>query len=201
MANPVDDRDLVLGRIYAQALLDLAEEQGKADELLDELTTLAGHLEAHPEIGELFGSPFVDAEERARAIEKGFRGRASDLLTNTLLVINRKGRLRFLRAIAKAYWLELRDRRGQVAVVVRTAVPLTGPLREGLSEAVAGFTGLQPVLIEKVDPSVLGGMVVVVAGTKIDTSVASRLRDLGAAFERRSSEEIQRGAAAYISEQ
>lgn len=201
MPKPVDDRDLVLGRIYAQSLLDLADEQGKADELLEELTTLASYLEDHPEIGELFGSPFVNAEERARAIEKGFRGRASDLLANALHVMNRKGRLRFVRAVAKAYQQELRDRRGLVDVTVRTAVPLTGPLRERLSEAVAGFTGLKPVLIEKVDPSVLGGMVVVVAGTKIDTSVASRLRDLGAAFERRSSEEIQRGSAAYISEQ
>lgn len=199
MANTVDDRGLVLGRIYARVLLDLAAEQGTVDELLDELTALAGYLEAHPEVGELFASPFVDSKERARSLEKVFRGRASDLLVDAMQVMNRKGRLGFMRTLARAYWLELRDRRGQVPVVVRTAVPLSAPLRERLSEALAGFTGLQPILIEKVDPSVLGGMVVVVAGTKIDTSVASRLRDLGAAFERRSSEEIQRGTAAYIS--
>ena len=200
MAN-VDDRSLGLGRIYAQALLDLAEEQGKADEVLDELNGLADYLESHPDIGELFRSPFFDAETRAGTIETVFRGRVSDLLVDAMHVMNRKGRLGFMRTLARAYWLELRDRRGLVDVTVRTAVPLTAPLRERLSEAVAGFTGLKPVMIEKVDPSVLGGMVVVVAGTKIDTSVASRLRDLGAAFERRSSEEIQRGTAAYTSEQ
>ena len=199
--NTVDERSLVLGRIYAKALLNLAEEQGKADELLDELNALAGYLEGHPEISELFGSPFVDVEERARSLEKVFRGHASDLLVDAMQVMNRKGRLGFMRTLARAYWLELRDRRGQMDVTVRTAVPLTPTLRERLNEAVAGFTGLKPVLIEKVDPSVLGGMVVVVAGTKIDTSVASRLRGLGAAFERRSSEEILRGTAAYISEQ
>lgn len=201
MANTVDDRGLVLGRIYARVLLDLAEEKGTVDELWDELSALADYLEGHPEVSELFASPFVDAKERARSLETVFRGRASDLLVDAMQVMNRKGRLGFMRTLARAYWLELRDRRGQVPVTVRTAVPLTGPLRERLSEALAGFTGLKPVLIEKVDPSVLGGMVVVVAGTKIDTSVASRLRDLGAAFERRSSEEIQRGTAAYISEQ
>jgi F-type H+-transporting ATPase subunit delta len=199
--NTVDDRGLVLGRIYAKALLDLAEEQGKADELLEELNALADFLESQPQISELFATPFVDAKERARSLETVFRGRADDLLVDAMQVLNRKGRLGFMRTLARAYWLELRDRRGQMDVTVRTAVPLSGPLRERLKEAVAGFTGLEPILIEKVDPSVLGGMVVVVAGTKIDTSVASRLRDLGAAFERRSSEEIQRGSAAYISEQ
>ncbi|HKH44812.1 MAG TPA: ATP synthase F1 subunit delta [Thermoanaerobaculia bacterium] len=196
----VDDRNLGLGRLYAQALLDLADEQGNADELLEELTELARYLESHPDLVELFGSPLVEADTRAATIEKLFRGRASDLLVDALQVINRKGRLGSLRAIAEAYRQELRDRRGQVDVLIRTAVPLTGGLRARLSDSLAQFTGRTPTLIEKVDPSVIGGLVVEVAGTKIDTSVASRLKSLGAALERRASEEIHRGTAAYTSE-
>jgi F-type H+-transporting ATPase subunit delta len=196
----IDDRNLGLGRLYAKALLDLAEEQGSADGLLDELTDLARYVEANPELVNLFGSPLVEGADLARTLEKIFRGRASDLLVDALQVINRKGRLGSLRAIAEAYRQELRDRRGQVDVHVRTAVPLSEGLRARLSESLARFTGRQPTLIEKVDPSVIGGLVVEVAGTKIDTSVASRLRDLGAALERRASEEIHRGAAAYTSE-
>ena len=196
----IDDRNLGLGRLYAKALLDLAEERGNADELLDELTDLAGYLEGNPELVNHFGSPLVEGADRARTLEKAFRGRASDLLVDALQVINRKGRLGSLRAISEAYREELRDRRGQVDVHVRTAVPLTADLRARLSESLARFTGLQPALIEKVDPSVIGGLVVEVAGTKIDTSVASRLKGLGAALERRASEEIHRGASAYTSE-
>lgn len=196
----VDDRNLGLGRLYAKAILDLAEEQGQAGELLDELTDLARYLESHPELEGVFGSPLIEAEARAGTIEKIFRGRASDLLVDALHVVNNKGRLGYLRAIAEAYRRELRDRRGMVDVNVRTAVPLTESLRAGLTDSLARFTGRTPALIEKVDPSVIGGLVVQVSGTKIDTSVASRLRDLGAALERRASEEIHRGATAYISE-
>jgi F-type H+-transporting ATPase subunit delta len=196
----IDDRNLGLGRLYAKALLDLAEEQGSAGELLNELTDLAHYLEGHPELVNHFGSPLVEGTDRAQTLEKVFRGRASDLLVDALQVINRKGRLGSLRAIAEAYRQELRDRRGQVDVFVRTAVPLSEGLRARLSESLAQFTGRQPALIEKVDPSVIGGLIVEVAGTKIDTSVASRLRDLGAALERRASEEIHRGASAYTSE-
>jgi F-type H+-transporting ATPase subunit delta len=196
MSN-VDDRSLGLGRLYARSILDLAEEQGGADVLLDELTGLAQYLESNSELETFFGSPLVEDETRARTIEKIFRGRASDLLVDALQVINRKGRLGALRAIAEAYRQELRDRRGLVDAVVRTAVPLNDSLRAGLTDSLARFTGRQPTLIEKVDPALIGGMVVEVAGTKIDTSVASRLKGLGAALERRASEEIHRGAVAY----
>ncbi|HBL30700.1 MAG TPA: ATP synthase F1 subunit delta [Acidobacteria bacterium] len=194
------DRNLGLGRLYAKALLDLAEEKGQADELLEELTALSGYLASHPELEELFGSPLVEKEARGRTIEKIFRGNASDLLVDALQVIHRKGRLGSLRAITEACRQELRDRRGMVDAQVRTAVPLTADLRAKLTASLARFTGRKPTLFEKVDPSLIGGIVVEVAGTKIDTSVASRLRGLGAALERRASEEIHRGAAAHISE-
>ena len=58
-------------------------------------------------------------------IEQAFRGKASDLLVDSLLVVNRKGRLSAVRAIAVAYRAALRDLRGWVDVHVRTAVPLT----------------------------------------------------------------------------
>jgi len=196
----VDDRHLGLGRLYARAILDLADEQGQADELLGELTELAKYLEGQSELLDLFGSPLVEEEARAGMIERVFRGRASDLLVDALQVINRKGRLGSLRTIAEAYRQELRDRRGMVDAVVRTAVPLTDGLRVRLTESLARHTGRTPTLIEKVDPSLIGGLVVEVAGTKIDTSVASRLRGLGAALEQRASEEIHRGASAHISE-
>jgi F-type H+-transporting ATPase subunit delta len=191
----VDDRALALGRLYAGAILDLAEEQGRADELLDEMQELARFLEQRPEIEEYLASPMVDDAEHERNLERMFRGRASDLLVDALQVVRSHGRLGWLRAIAEAYRLEYRDRRGLIDARVRTAVPLPESERARLIDAVARFSGKQPTLFEKVDPSLIGGMIVEVGGMKIDTSLASRLRDLGAALERRSSQEILRGAA------
>jgi F-type H+-transporting ATPase subunit delta len=198
MAN-VDDRNLAAGRIYGGAMLDLAEERGEADALLGELAELVKVLDGQPQLEELLGSPLVDEDERSAALEKIFRGRSSDLLVDSLQVINRKGRLSLLRAIAEAYRLEYRDRRGLMDIRVRTAVPLTEPLRAQLTEALARFTGKQPSLVERVDPAVLGGLVIEAGGQKIDTSVATRLRELSAALGRRASQEILRSRA-YISE-
>jgi len=193
----VDERSLALGRVYALAILALAEPQGQSEEVLEELAGLAQLLAGDAELELFFASPLIEEESREEVIEKTFRGRVSDLLVDALQVANRKGRLGQLRAIAEAYRLEYRSLHGMVDARVRTAVPLSPELRERLRAAVARFTGKQPDLTEKVEPSLLGGMIVEVAGKKIDTSVSSRLSQLGAALDRRASEEIQRGSTVF----
>jgi F-type H+-transporting ATPase subunit delta len=194
----VDERSLALGRVYARAILELGEAQGESASLLDEINGLAQLLDGDPELAHFFSSPLIEPEVREPVIEKVFRGRASDLLVDTLQIVNRKGRLGVLRAIAEAYRQEYRDLHGLVDARVRTAVPLSEELRARLHEAVARFTGRQPSLIEKVDPALIGGMIVEVAGRKIDSSVAYRLRQMGAALDRRASQEIQRGNASFV---
>lgn len=199
MAARVDDRDLASGRLYAEAILNLADESGQAEVVLEELRQLVEILDGNPKVDHFFSSPMVDEGGRARVIEEMFKGRSSDLLLDSLLVINRKGRLDRLRAIAEAYRLAYRDRRGLVDVHVRSAVPLTDALRARLAEAITASIGKRPTLIERVDPALLGGMVVEVAGRKIDASVAARLQGLSQALLARASQEIHRGTA-YVAE-
>lgn len=198
MANA--NTDLGLARTYSRALLGLAEPQGQADALGEELAELAGVLDGNADFESFLASPLVSEDERRAAVEKVFRGKASDLLVDSLQVINRKGRLGALRAIATSYRDELRELRGQVEARVKTAVPLTEALRAKMVAAVGQFTGKTPVLVEKIEPGLLGGLVIEVDGQKIDTSVASRLRELSQAFSARASQEIHRGTA-YFGEQ
>jgi F-type H+-transporting ATPase subunit delta len=191
----VNDRELAVARIYSKSMLDLAEERGEADVLLDELQEAVKYLDRSPEFEQFLGSPLVDGEDRSRTLERAFRGRASDLLVDSLQVVNRKGRLGLLRAIAEGYRIEHGLLRGIVEAHVRTAVPLNEGLRARVRESVARYTGKQPRLIEKVDPSLIGGIVIDVEGRKIDGSVARRLREIGQALERRASEEIVRARA------
>jgi F-type H+-transporting ATPase subunit delta len=190
-----NDRDLAIARVYGESMLDLAEERGEADALLDELAELAEALDRDPEFERFLGSPLVDAKVREQVIEKLFRGRASDLLVDALQVINRKGRLAQLAAVAQVYRAAYRERRGLIEVEVKSAVPLTDAQRGRLAEVIARRTGKRPALAESVDPRLLGGLVVRLAGEKIDASVAARLRDLAAALARRGVHEMLRGGA------
>lgn len=195
----VDDRDLAVGRLYAEAMLGLAEERGQSDALLEELKELVEFLDHNPKVEHFLASQMVDSEGRARVLDDLFRGQGSELLLDSLQVVNRKGRLGQLRAIAESYRIALRDLRGWVDVHVRSAVPLDDAQRTRLKDVIAASTGRKPTLFERVDPSLIGGMVVEVAGRKFDASVASRLHDLSEALLARASREIHSGTA-YVAE-
>ena len=192
MAN-VDSRETGVARVYARAMLDLAAAQGQEDELLAELQELGRAIENDPELATFLASPLVSSEARAEVLEKVFRRRASDLLVDALEVINHHGRLGLLPAIAAAYRDEYRELRGLVDVQVTTAVQLSEGQRASLSKAIAKLTGKQPQLIERVDPSILGGLVVEVAGEKTDTSLATRLHDVGTELAERAAQELHGG--------
>jgi F-type H+-transporting ATPase subunit delta len=192
MANDYS-REAGVARVYARAMLDLAAAQGQEDELLAELQALGEAVAGDPELAAFLASPLVSGEARAEVLEKVFRRRTSDLLVDALEVINRKGRLGLLPAIVEAFRGEYRELRGLVDARVTSAVPLSQAQRTSLAAALAKLTGKQPELIERVDPSILGGLVVEVAGEKSDSSLSSRLRDVAMHLAQRAALELHRG--------
>ncbi len=189
----VSDKDLAIAKVYSGSMLALAEARGEADALLAELFDLAAYLDKDPEFDRFCSSPMIDSMARERTIEKLFRGKASDLLVDSLQVLNRKERLGVLRAVVEGYRLDHEELRGVVDVHVRTAVPLTKTLKKQIREVAGRYTGKTAQLVETVDESIIGGMIVNIGDQKIDASVTSRLTRLGEALARRASQEIHSG--------
>ena len=136
-----DDKEMAVAQVYAHAMHDLAKSRGEADALGEELAELAAYVEGSPELTTFFASPLVDAGERAKSLERLFRGRASDLLVDALQVIHRKERLGLLGAVADAYHLRHQEHLGEVDVRVTTAVPLSGALRRRLESVLEQHSG------------------------------------------------------------
>ena len=162
--------------IYGGVLLELADEKGAADSLLEELTDFTTFLDADKDFERFLLSADVDANRRSAVIEKAMRGRASDLFVNSLQVIMAKGRIDIIRAIIEAYRLAYETLQNRVDVHVTSAVPLSEELRRMLVDAASKYSGHQAKLIETVDESVIGGLTVQIGDTKLDSSVSSHLR-------------------------
>jgi F-type H+-transporting ATPase subunit delta len=190
---PVADRRFALARVYAEALLDVADERGAAEEVAAELEELRRYAAVHPDFAAFLSSPAVDDEARRDVCERLLRGRVSDLAVDALQVVNRKGRLGLLPTIAEAYSQALDERRGRIAVGVESARPLDDDQRRRLVQAVARHTGKQARLREAVRPELIGGLVLRIGDRKIDNSVASRLAALAEALRARASAEIWSG--------
>ncbi len=187
------DQELAIGRVYAGAMLQLAEAAGVTDTLHDELQDLAGRVAIDAEFRTFLSSPMIDVAARRMTLEKLFRGRYSDLLVDALQVLNRKGRIGLIGAVAEGYRKSRDEVRGRVQVHVQSAVPLTGDHRDRIREVAQRRTGKAVELVETVDPSLIGGLVIRIDDEKLDVSVATKLRTLATLLMDRASREIHSG--------
>ncbi|MGD2108332.1 MAG: ATP synthase F1 subunit delta [Phycisphaerae bacterium] len=192
-----EGQEMAVARVYAGAMLELAEARNETAQLQTELLELAERVDTNPDFARFLSSPLVDAKARRAALEKLFRGRYSDLLVDSLQVLNRKDRLGLIRAVAEAFRLDYEDARGRLEVHVRTAVPLPDELRGRIKTVAKEKTGKDVDLVETVDDSLIGGLVMRIGDEKFDASVATRLKTIGAALLERASHEIH-GGRSYL---
>lgn len=165
-----------LGRIYAEALLAAAGQGGVSDLVVEQLRQVVHEVVVpHPALGAALASPRIDAAEKGRVLDRLFAQRIDPMLLRFLKVLAQRGRLGFLSAISDAA-KELRDQQLQrTTAEVCTAVPLTDDLRSTITERLSQHLGKGVILREKVDPSLLGGLVVRVGDTVYDSSVSGQL--------------------------
>jgi len=190
----LDNTGQRVAKVYAEALLRAAEQSGQGAAVLDELRALVDDVfRRDPAIEQFLSSPAVGRERKAEVIKRAFAGRASELLTNFLTVLNAHDRMEVLRAVARAY-SDLYDRgQNRMQVLVRTAVPLADDQRERIAGELRAAFGKEPVLHASVDPALLGGLVVQVDDWVYDASVRTRLDLIRKQLVERSSHAIQTG--------
>jgi F-type H+-transporting ATPase subunit delta len=181
-----------VARVYAEALLNAATKKGQADEVLQEMTALVHELfRTEPQFEAFLASGAIGRERKAHTIRKLFAGRASEVFANFLLVLNAHERLDLLRVIL-AEARELHNQRtGRVRVLVDSAVPLPEDQRERLRQELRTTLRREPLLETRVDPGLLGGIVVRVGDWLYDASVRTQLETIRNQLIARSSYEIQ----------
>ncbi len=183
-----------VARVYAEALLDAAEQHGAADAVADQLQSLVEDVfRADPKFEAFLASGAIGREHKERVLRSVFAGRASDLFLNFLLVVNAHERLELLPAVRDAF-NDLRDKRARrVRVKVRSAVPLPDDQRDRLRQNLHDTFQMEPVLEAEVDPDLLGGLVVQVGDWLYDGSVRTQLETLRNHIIENSTHAIQSG--------
>jgi F-type H+-transporting ATPase subunit delta len=183
-----------VARVYAEALLDAASERNQAEEMLEQLDSLVQDVfQASPQLEALLTSGAVSRENKEPVIRKAFEGRGSEVFLHFLLVLNQHDRLDLLRAILGAYRRLLDQRARRFHLLVRSAAPLPDDQAQNLVQAVRRITNLEPILDVKVDPDLIGGVILQVGDLLYDASVRSKLALLRKQLIERSSHEIQSG--------
>lgn len=169
------DEQLELADVYAAALFALATEADTVDEIHQELESLVELEDSDEPFRKFMNSTSVDDDDRARSLEKIFRGRLSDMVLNTLLVMNAHERAALVPQLARAYVLRMEDARGQIEVTATTAVELDEQQRGEVMKVAETLSGRKPLVDYVVDPELLGGLVLQIGDMRYDDSIRRHL--------------------------
>ena len=166
--------------VYANALFSLAEEQGDTvlQQTRADLRECALLFSLNPDLTRLLSLPTVSVEERMDIAKKifGDEGMVSRLLS---LLIDHH-RVQYLGEIADDFDARMLDYQNTVEVCVTTAIPLQPEQSERLTAALSAKLQKSIRITERIDRSILGGVIVQYGDTRIDNSVKYRLDTLKA---------------------
>ncbi len=190
-----------LAKVYAEALFDLAAQDGKGPEaaevVLGELEDILELARENPLFNEFLASRVLPAHKRDTSLAKILEGRASDLTIRFLRLLNRKNRLSHLPAITAALLHKVSAALGRVEIDLYTATKLEGEDLDSVRDQIQSTLGKNVVLHTYAEPAMLGGVKLRIGDRLIDDSLATQLRrvqarlnDQGAAAVRANSARI-----------
>lgn len=165
-------------QVYAEALVEMAEETGELDSIHDEVNQLAELIRGNADLGKLLASRLLSETERRGCIERIFKGRVSDLLYRFIQIVSTKSRLADLSGILSAFGDLVKARQGIVEVNAYVATPMDQAHAQRIAEQLGKALDCQVVLKHNVDPSLIGGLKLRVGDRLVDGSVAAQLRRL-----------------------
>ena len=161
---------------YALALFELADEQRKLDAVADDLKALEALIDENEDLQRMMASPVIGRAAQGQAIGALLQQAGADDLTNRFVSVSAANRrLYALRDIIKAFLAELAERRGEISAEVISAQSLSDDQTRAVEQALQQVEGRNVTLSKKVDPALIGGMVVKVGSRMIDSSLKTQL--------------------------
>lgn len=170
-----------IARPYAQAVFDIAREQGKLKDWSDMLQ-LAAAVVSHPEMAVAIDSPSLDKVQRGQLVIDICGAKLTDAGRNLLRVLAENGRLALLSEIAALYEVERAAAESRITAEVTSATPLSDSQKQAIATALKKRLGRDVALECKVDETLLGGAIVRAGDMVIDGSVTGKLDKLSAAL-------------------
>ncbi len=168
----------VAGR-YASALYDLADDKGAIDTVAGDLTSLQKMFDDSDDFRRLVKSPILSRGDQSKGIAAvAEKAQLSPLTQQFLGLAATNRRLSALPGVIAGFRAILAERRGEATAHVTSATPLSDAQKTSLIDALKKAVGRNVDIAAKVDPSILGGLIVKVGSRMVDSSLKSKLQRL-----------------------
>jgi F-type H+-transporting ATPase subunit delta len=164
-------------RRYAQAVFQIAVESDELERWLDDLTQLADAI-TNEEFGQTLSAPRISMAQKESLIRESLGPTVGPLALNLICLLASRGQVNVLPGIADRFQDMLDVHQGVERAEVVSAVSLTDAQRDQVTQMLNDFSGRDVRLTTRVDPDILGGLVVRIGDRVMDGSARSRLQNM-----------------------
>ncbi len=166
-----------LAQVYARSLFQVALEQGRLDELREQLAQFADALDGQRELAVFFFSPYFSSAEKEQALG-GLLDGAEQILINFLTLLIENHRMPVIFRIRHEYERLWDEENRTLPVEITSAIALDEATTESLGRTIGERAGRKVTLAARVDPDILGGIIIRVGNSILDASIRNRLEQL-----------------------
>lgn len=163
---------------YAEALFLISCEEHSEEEYLNDVRLVGQIVAGEPEFIMLLRSPNLTLEEKLSFIEQAFGGRINENVNSFLKLLCQNNRMELLSECISAYEALYNQIKGVVVARVTSAVQLTGSEKERLTAGLQKKLGRRVELTCRVDPTILGGIIVETEDAVMDGSVRRKIQEV-----------------------
>jgi F-type H+-transporting ATPase subunit delta len=169
---------MIVANRYARSLMQLAADQGKLDEVRADMKKLARLADENRDFRLFLQSPVIKTDKKDRVLTELFKGKVSEMTYGFIRLLAKKHREGILYEIAVSFDEQYKQSKNILTAVVTSARGLDDVTRRKMLELVEKQTRGEVELIEKVDPSTIGGFILKIGDRQIDKSVSRQLMKL-----------------------
>jgi F-type H+-transporting ATPase subunit delta len=163
---------------YAEALMAVAQEQNLVDKFGEDVASLLSLLDASPELNAFISSPVVIGSDK-KAILRRIGQEIDPIIVNFLMILVDRRRIIFLEGICQHFRTLIRKLNQTVLAEVISAIELNDGQKQAVVDQVKTITQARDVeLVTKIDPDLIGGVIIKVGSQVIDASLRGQLRRL-----------------------
>lgn len=170
--------DSIVAYRYAKSLFDLATEKKVVNEVNDDMTLFKKVCDENRQFLVVLGNPIIRHHDKLEVLKKTFEKNVHPVTFSIFNVLTKKNRENLIYSIAEEFDKLYNQQKGIQKVTVTSVTPLTEAQKAEFIKIVGNSTGKQIVLEEKVNENLIGGYILSIGDTQIDTSVRKRLNEL-----------------------
>lgn len=168
----------VVGDRYAESLFDLAKEENKVTQYLDDIKLVGEVLDSDPQIVQFFNHVLIENDKKIQLLDQSFKGNVDQYVLNFLKLLVQSRRIRYIDDIVKSYINLSNQYLGIEGGMIYTPYELTDQQIQDIEKAISQKENKKVTLKVSIDPSLLGGIKVQIANRIYDGTIKNKVEML-----------------------